>query len=204
MEWLNQNSGAISAVTGILTLLIWVFYAQLLYNGYVRQRRPRIIINRGSGKKLSSLCLISNMSAEAIFVQHIIAVLKTDEGERQLDLVDYQQSEREQQHYRSHQGPLDSGDYLHVGSFRNILEHLTAQHGLDADGRGDLPPSSYQTLEIRVVAIYGSEDNPVGARRSFRLDLEGDDPQLTPNGLDTQRLSSRRQRHRIRQWMQQL
>lgn len=74
MEWLNQNSGAISAVTGILTLMIWVFYAQLLYNGYVRQRRPRIIINRGSGKNLSSLCLISNMSAEAIFVQHIIAV----------------------------------------------------------------------------------------------------------------------------------
>ncbi|WP_192034537.1 hypothetical protein [Halomonas sp. YLGW01] len=204
MQWLNQNSGAISALTGILTLLVWLFYAQLLYNGYIRQRRPRIIINRGSGKNLTSLCLISNMSAEAIFVQHIIAVLETEEGEKQLDIVDYQRSGDEEQQYRSHQGPLDSGAYLHVGSFRQILEHLTDHHGLNDDGKEALSRRAYRALEIRVVAIYGSEDNPIGARRRFRLDPEGDDCRLIPDGLDTQRLASRRQRHRIRQWMQEL
>ena len=75
MEWLNDNAQAISAVASICTLFVWVFYAQLLYNGYVRQRRPRVIINRGKGIGVDSICLISNMSSEAIYVQHLVAVL---------------------------------------------------------------------------------------------------------------------------------
>ena len=67
---------AISAIASVLTLFVWVFYAQLLYNGYVRQRRPRIIINRGKGvEEAEALCLISNMSNEAIYIQHLVAVL---------------------------------------------------------------------------------------------------------------------------------
>lgn len=57
MEWLNENAQAISAVASIFTLFVWVFYAQLLYNGYVRQRRPRVIINRGQGTGVDAICL---------------------------------------------------------------------------------------------------------------------------------------------------
>lgn len=105
MEWLSNNGPAISAITSICTLFVWVFYAQLLYAGYARQRRPRIIINRGKGIGMQALCLISNMSNEAIYVQHLIAVLHTREGSYSLDVVEYQQEGEEQEEdcYRTHQ-----------------------------------------------------------------------------------------------------
>ncbi|WP_240724845.1 hypothetical protein [Onishia niordana] len=203
MQWLNQNSGALSAVTGILTLLIWLIYLQMLYNGYVRQRRPRILINRGSGKDLDSLCLISNMSAEAIFVQHIFAVLESEEGEQRLDVADQQQSWDYERQYQSHQGPLESGDFLHVGSFKDILAHFAEHSAPNAEGQDVLSDRSFRALEIRVVAIYGSEDSPIGARRRFQLKPGDDACGITPDGLDTQRLTSRGQRHLIKQWMQE-
>nr|WP_168015686.1 hypothetical protein [Halomonas salinarum] len=203
MQWLNQNAGAISALTGVLTLLVWLFYAQLLYNSYIRQRRPRILINRGSGKHLDSLCLISNMSAEAIFVQHIFAVLESDEGEQRLDIADQQQTRDDERQYRSHQGPLESGDFLHVGSFKDILAHFADHSTPNAEGQDEPSFGSYRALEIRVVAIYGSEDNPIGARRRFQLEPGDDACGISPDGLDTQRLASRGQRHLIKQWMQE-
>ena len=47
LEWLSNNSNWITPATSIGTLLVWIFYAQLLYNGYSRQTRPRLLINRG-------------------------------------------------------------------------------------------------------------------------------------------------------------
>lgn len=126
MEWLNENAQAISAVASIFTLFVWVFYAQLLYNGYVRQRRPRVIINRGQGTGVDAICLISNMSSEAIYIQHLVAVLHTQNHSYNLDVVEYQQrsSEQHENRYRTHQGPLASGDYLNIQSFGDIVNRL--------------------------------------------------------------------------------
>ena len=55
MEWLSSNSSAISAVTSFFTLLVWLFYAQLLYLNFRRQRQPKIIINRGGGNLVVEL-----------------------------------------------------------------------------------------------------------------------------------------------------
>ncbi len=124
MEWLNDNAQAISAIGSVCTLFVWVFYAQLLYNGYVRQRRPRVIINRGKGTGVEAICLISNMSSEAIYVQHLVAVLHTQDQSYSLDVVEYQQrgDEQEEGSYRTHQGPLASGEYLNIQSFWRYRE----------------------------------------------------------------------------------
>ncbi|WP_404341774.1 hypothetical protein [Vreelandella venusta] len=199
MQWLNDNAQAISAVASICTLVVWVFYAQLLYNGYVRQRRPRIIVNRGKGIGMDALCLISNMSSEAIYIQHLVAVLHTRDGMYELDVVEYQQQsgDDEQACYRTHQGPLASGDYLHIQSFGAIVEQLTEHWQLDKHALKQQKPE----LEIRVIAIYGSEDMPVGASRRFALNISANPlHQLTPVKVDTQRMNSRRDRKRVLQW----
>lgn len=199
MQWLNDNAQAISAVASICTLFVWVFYAQLLYNGYVRQRRPRIIVNRGKGTGTDALCLISNMSSEAIYIQHLVAVLHTRDGFYELDVVEYQQQsgDDEEASYRTHQGPLASGDYLHIQSFGAIVEQLAHHWQLDEHVLKQQKPE----LEIRVIAIYGSEDMPVGASRRFALDLSADPlHQLTPLKVDTQRMNSRRDRKQVLQW----
>ncbi|PRY65733.1 hypothetical protein B0H98_102263 [Vreelandella songnenensis] len=199
MEWLKENAQAISAIGSILTLFVWVFYAQLLYNGYARQRRPRIIINRGKGVGLEALCLISNMSNEAIYVQHLVAVLHTKERSYELDIVEYQQqgNEEDEASYRTHQGPLNSGDYLHIQSFNSTLERLTEYWDI---GQDVLRQSDVQ-LEIRVIAIYGPEDMPIGASRHFKLNYTTEPVgQLIPTRVDTQRMNSRRDRKRVLEW----
>ena len=199
MEWLKDNAQAISAITSICTLLVWVFYAQLLYNGYVRQRRPRIIVNRGKGIGKDALCLISNMSSEAIYIQHLVAVLHTNEHSYELDVVEYQQQSGDDENagYRTHQGPLASGDYLHIQSFGSILQQLIHHYGIDEHSLRQHTPQ----LEIRVIAIYSSEDMPVGATRHFELNLSADPLyQLTPLQVDTKRMTSRRERQRVLQW----
>lgn len=199
MEWLNDNAQAISAVASICTLFVWVFYAQLLYNGYVRQRRPRIIINRGKGVGTEALCLISNMSSEAIYVQHLVAVLHTQEHSHELDVVEYQQqsTEDDKVDYRTHQGPLASGDYIHIQSFSAIIKQLQQHWNIEQQA---LEQQGLQ-LEIRVIAIYGSEDMPTGASRYFQLDLTAEpNHQLTPVWIDSRRMNSRRERKRVLEW----
>lgn len=199
MQWLNNNAQAISAVTSVCTLFVWIFYAQLLYNGYVRQRRPRIIVNRGKGIGTNALCLVSNMSSEAIYIQHLVAVLHTNEKIYELDVVEYQQQsgDDEEDCYRTHQGPLASGDYLHIQSFGAIVDQLIDHWQLDRNALHYQRPE----LEIRVIAIYGSEDMPVGASRRFALALSADPlHQLTPLKVDTDRMNSRRDRKRVLRW----
>lgn len=79
-EWIQEHNKVLSVLISFGTLLIWLVYAQLLYSGYRRQVRPRIVINRGKHRDLNALCIISNMSAEAVFVEHILARLETSEG----------------------------------------------------------------------------------------------------------------------------
>ena len=203
MEWLNDNAQAISAVASICTLFVWVFYAQLLYNGYVRQRRPRLIINRGKGIGMEAICLISNMSSEAIYVQHLVAVLHTSKRSYLLDVVEYQQrgNEQEEASYRTHQGPLASGDYLHIQSFREIVNQIKEYWKIEDEVLNE----QNMQLEIRVIAIYGSEDMPTGALRTFNLDLSASpNQQLIPTSVDTDRLSSHRQRKRVLEWAKEI
>jgi hypothetical protein len=203
MEWLNDNAQAISAVASICTLFVWVFYAQLLYNGYVRQRRPRVIINRGKGIGVDAICLISNMSSEAIYVQHLVAVLHTQKCSYSLDVVEYQQRGSEQQDasYRTHQGPLASGDYLNIQSFGDIVNQVQAYWEID----DNLLRGQNIQLEIRVIAIYGSEDMPIGASRTFNLALDASpNYQLIPASVDTDRLNSRGQRKRVLEWAKEI
>ena len=213
MEWLNDNAQAISAIASICTLMVWVFYAQLLYNSYVRQRRPRVIVNRGRGIGMDALCLISNMSSEAIYIQHLVAVLHTQKGSYSLDVVEYQQHGDEEQtdsqqkgaqhttSYRTHQGPLDSGDYLNIQSFGDIVNQVKEYWEIDDN---PLQEQNIQ-LEIRVIAIYGSEDMPTGASRTFNLDLNASpNHQLIPESVDTYRLNSRGQRKRVLKWAKEI
>lgn len=210
MEWLNDNAQAISAVASICTLFVWVFYAQLLYNGYVRQRRPRVIINRGRGIGVDAICLISNMSSEAIYIQHLVAVLHTHKSSYSLDVVEYQQRGGEEQKdeqqsqetsYRTHQGPLASGDYLNIQSFGDIVNQVKDYWEIDDN---QLQEKNIQ-LEIRVIAIYGSEDMPTGASRTFNLDLNASpNHQLIPASVDTDRLNSHGQRKRVLEWAKEI
>ncbi|KFF48012.1 hypothetical protein GY26_17035 [Gammaproteobacteria bacterium MFB021] len=210
MEWFAQNSRAITAVSSLFTLFVWIFYAQILYRNFARTRRPRIIINRGHGNGLGARCLISNMSSEPIFLEHVIVSLHTSEGWLTKDLIDEEvnylrEAESDSQHVSS-QGPMLSGSFSHIGTFRAIIQQICRGHDIDFAQGHTSNGAKLHHLDVRVVAIYGSEDHPIGAARRFRMEQEGDGDAcvLVPVSIDTKRYASRLQRWRVRQWIRRL
>lgn len=213
LNWVSQHQAVLAVLINLGTLTVWLIYAQLLYLGFRRQRRPRIIINRGRKKDVDALCIISNMSAEAIFIEYIIADLATSRGTISMDVTDFDQlsnvgdddvgihdKQMGPASDYTRQGPLGSGDYLHIGTFSEIIQRLAKESGIEMQGHypeGDL---RFQSLTIRLIAIYGPEDKPIGAERRFNLNLNEDEKKYTlmPISWYTKRLASPWQRRRLR------
>lgn len=208
MDWISQNSSAITALTSLCTLLVWLFYAQLLYLNFKRQRQPKIIINRGFGRTLQARCVISNMSPEPIFIEHIIAILHTDQGAISRDLIDFEESTAKEGEVSrlvetTRQGPMLSGSYNHIGSFRDIIDRVLRFHGLPSEDFRTTDGRTLQAIELRVIAVYGSEDSPVGASRTFALTMSSEGEVLVPTRLDTRRYASRPKRREVHRWMRE-
>lgn len=221
-DWLFSHGDNVSVLTDIGTLLIWLVYAQLLYFGFRRQRRPRLLINRGRKKDINALCIISNMSAEPVFIQHIIAELETSHGVVCVDVTDRTERYSDDDENRkendssltsdsspivrdgSHQGPLGSGNFVHIDSFGALIRRLAYDGGFEMEGYRPLNDVVFLSLTIRIICIYGSEDLPVGAERRFEFIDRQLGRGLVPATWDTKRLSSPWQRRRlcreIKQW----
>lgn len=204
MEWLTNHSSAITAVTSLCTLLVWLFYAQILYLNFRRQRQPKIIINRGGGKTMQARCVISNMSPEAIFIEHIIAILHTDKGCYSTSLIDIEDSKRTESSKlveTTRQGPMAPGSFNHIGTFEEIIERVLHFNGIPSRGCQVTGDINLVAIELRLVAVYGSEDAPIGVLRKFELSSDEHGPYLTPSTLDTRRYASRWRRRTVRRWL---
>lgn len=224
LDWISQHSDVLSVFTNFGTLLIWLVYAQLLYLGFRRQRRPRLIINRGKKKDINALCIISNMSAEAIFIEYIIAELKTSKGTIIMDITDFEQEYSDEEESfdeegnrqrrtltqgnvsdNTRQGPLDSGDFMHIGSFDGLIKRLAREGSIEMDGhRPKDSDLQFECLTIRLIGVYGSEDMPVGSERSFDFIDNEHYCSLVPATWDTKRLASFRQRRKLRKMVADL
>ncbi|MCE8035636.1 MAG: hypothetical protein LPK20_01220 [Halomonas sp.] len=224
LDWVTQHGDDVSVLTDIGTLIVWVVYAQLLYFSFRRQRRPRLLINRGRKKDIDALCIISNMSAEPVFIQHIIAELETSQGVVRVDVTDrtesYSDGDGDENREGdgstlatdsspivrdgSHQGPLGSGNFVHIDSFGALTRRLAHDGGFEMEGYRPLNDVVFRSLTIRIICIYGSEDLPIGAERRFEFIDQQPGCGLVPATWDTKRLSSSWQRRRlcreIRQW----
>lgn len=210
VEWLTDNKEWIEPATSIGTLLVWLFYAQLLFSSFSRQRRPRLLINRGvSEEGLDSPCLICNMSEEAIYIYFILVYLENSRKDVLVPITDCEDSVRGEDSTplasRTRQGPLESGGCLELLSYRLILERSAQKAGIELkDSKPVDPEIEIKALEFHVVCIYGSDDKPFGACRKFNLKQDDNGVHyLVPDTIDTQRRTSWRYKRRIRQWLKQ-
>lgn len=197
LELIRQNSNMISVIANVGTLAVWVFYAQLLYNGYRRERRPRVLINKDVGSTDSTAaCLICNMSKEPIFVEGIFVSLETSIGSFLATATDTEQGVNRKQAGpgpRTMQGPIDSGECIEVRTFSDFISRAADAGGLPLTGdRPQDPDVVFFSLTVTVVSIYGSEDHPFGVTREFELHQGSSDRiRLNPSSIDTKRLTAR-------------
>ncbi len=194
-NWIETNHQVISALANIAMLLVWIAYLQVFVSSYRRQKRSNILINRGAGAGLEARCLISNMSAEAIYIESLIASVATAEGRWSCPVTELPEG---CSHLKTRQGPLKAGQLVDIGSFRSLIEPVLR----GGAGRRDADaPDGFESLvafEIKVIAVHGSEDLLAGATRRFDLIRRQDRLLVRGHEVGTHQIRSRRERENLR------
>ncbi|MCO6187792.1 hypothetical protein [Rhizobium sp. L1K21] len=169
-RWMNENSGALSAMGNWLMLLVWALYFQLILTNYRYRFRPKILVNRSSSA-VESHCIITNMSAETIYLESILVELDFGESIFRHVLSDIVRDRHGRQRTR-YQGPLASGEMLDIGSFRSVIER-----GLGSPQAQDLENGieDIKSILITPVATYTAEDRLIGAERRFLVDARANE-----------------------------
>lgn len=210
LHWIRENTDLLSVIANFGTLFIWLFYAQLLFSGFRRERRPRLLINKGvSAADLDAPCLICNMSKEPVFIQSILVELATSLGVFTTAATDTDEGEIDQAKasigQRTRQGPLASGQCIQIHRFVALIQRAANAGGLKlVNGRPDDPQVQFHSIRVTVAAIYGPEDDPFGATRVFALEVNKDGTvNLAPVSVDTQRLNSWRDKRKIKKWLRE-
>jgi len=197
LDWIDGNSEIINAIVNLCMLFVWVAYLQVFISSFKRQRRANILINIGSGRGLDNRCLVSNMSAEAIYIHSII--IEEERGgvthrAAVTELDDVEGWERASDiNLWSRQGPLKPGEIRDMGSFASMLDHaLSMRVKKETEGT-----TTAEALSVIVFANYASEDLMVGARRRFHMLADDGTVRLRPETVGTIQIRSRRERREI-------
>ena len=186
MTWFADHSTLIQTLTAIATALIWAVYLQMLLSGVLRQRRPTLSINRGSGEGLEAQIILSNLGYEPIYVQDVLVELDIEgDGTRTYYVTDRRELSDDQITQSlggTTQGPMKMGDYISLGTVQGILSRAVTDYDSDR-----LPG-----LKKITFIVLGTGQKPGGARKSYRVSRDrGEVRHLIPDRLDTERLSAR-------------
>ena len=190
-NWIASNHQVVSALANIAMLVVWIAYLQVFVSSYRRQKRSNILINRGAGSGIEARCLICNMSAEAIYIESLIATVETKAGRWSCPVTELLEG-RSDLKLATRQGPLQAGQLIDIGSFQSLIEPVLQRGAAGPNSLDDLV-----ALEIKVIAVHGSEDLLSGAFRRF--DMLGRQDRLLLKGhmVGTHQIRSRRERKRL-------
>ena len=93
------------------------------------------------------------------------------------------------------QGPLKAGHVRDMGSVQAIIDHV--MESAPKGGSAPEPGDGRHSLELKVIAVHGSEDLLAGARRTFDIIQHEDRPALRPRSYGATQIRSRRERRQM-------
>jgi hypothetical protein len=189
----------VTAISSAIMALVWVTYFQLFYRQYKRSSRPYLVIHHAQNEKVDALCLLVNMSEEAVHIQCVqLQVWLKQGGSQVFTITEYARVNPDDQNLQRilRQGPLQAGGYLVLGSFRNLILGRKSEEELTDHFLQDV-----SEIEVRAAAIHGPTTHPVGARRRFYLQHS---PKSTiyPFNIHTEQMSRRKDRDTVRKWLE--
>ena len=219
-DWITDNLNLISTLTNVIMLLVWVFYARLLYKDFSRQRSPVMFIHRTFGESLNPDCLVVNLSSDTVHILCVLMTLRTRHGVFTSRITEYNRmapDEHGQRQLASHdqmmesykQGPLPPGYFLSLNNFRTMIQTVKVDSVDGHFGDDDRTPTveelveSIKEVELRIVAIYGLYVSPVGARRTFRINRTALGLEVLPTMELTRQYCSYWGRRTARRWLRE-
>lgn len=200
-EWITAHEKTINTLVNLGMLIVWISYLHVFISSYRRQNRANILINRGAGAGLNGRCLVSNMSADAIYVESIVATLETIDGDMTCPITELIGQEEKNVlpdlKLDTRQGPLLAGHVRDIGTFHSLIAHVLQHEDSHRNAIEHFIQQSLRAVQITVVAVYGSEDLLVGARRRFEIVRTGGDLGLKACTVSAEQIRSRRERKAI-------
>lgn len=202
LDWISRHNQAIGAFLNLGMLVVWIVYLQVFVSNYRRQTRVHILINRGSGSGLDARCLVSNMSSEAIYIQSIIVDLETPDAHWSCPVTELDDIEEWEKptdlDLWTRQGPLGAGCVRDMGAFRAMLDHALMTWSQSGNDVGAGIREQLVAFDLKIVAVYGSEDLPVGAKRRFAIFRNKGDVRIRPQTIEAQQIRSAPERRKIK------
>ncbi len=200
MSWIAENSNVLHVLVAVVNAGIWLLYLHLFLRSYRRQQESVILIHRGASEGDSARCIVSNMGSEPIYVLSVLAELTIDGEECAADVTDREELDFDSLDdplRRTTQGPLKSGEYLDIGSFREMVTRNLRRVAPDKT------PESVERIKLTVIAASSHANALVGATREFIRQKGEAGYSVVPTSLVAQQLNKRADRHRIEAMMRQ-
>ncbi|KIN75351.1 Cardiolipin synthetase [Sulfitobacter noctilucae] len=169
MDWIRQNADILQLGLGLVSAVVWLAYLQILYLGFVRQRQAVIMIGHGAASDDRARCIVTNMGTEPIYVIAALAKLTIDGKPYKASVIDREElnlDTLDDPIKRTTLGPLKSGEYMDLGSFRDLIWRAERRLGLAEDCR-------VEQIELSIGAASGHATKLVIASRVFKRE---DDP----------------------------
>lgn len=198
MDWIAANSELLNVAANVGMLVVWITYLQVFLAGYNRQKKAKILINLGGGTGLQAHCLVTNMSAEPVYIHTLTAELRYPDGSISARVTEMGDAEKWQEpselNLWTRQGPLESGRVRDMGTMQSIIDHVRHQSVATPRSAGQ---DNLEEIRLRIVAEYGSEDLLVGAERVFGTKFSAGEVHLRPQTLTAVQIRSPGERRRM-------
>lgn len=136
-----------------------------------------------------------------VHVQTVQAVVTLNDGSvKTRTVTDFQHINPDQKdlQHSLRQGPVLSGGYIVLGTFRNML--LGGHEEIDSKQEAQIL-GAIESLELRVAVIHGPSRFPVGARRTFKIEHDGS-TRIQPVNIFTEQLTKKRDQALVREWIE--
>ncbi|HET7312805.1 hypothetical protein [Salinisphaera sp.] len=204
-DFMVANAQALSVIASFGTMLIWLFYAHLLYQAFKRQRQARLLINQAWGQGVNSVAIVSNMSHEPVYIQCVMLSFCLHDGRKfRTAVTDFDDAEpwngRNNPDDVTRQGPLGPASHMNFGTFRSLILRSAQHHGLTVHEADPMEDIGLRDFKITVICNYGPSGKTIGVQRAFLL-YGQHNKKLKPTSLDNRRLESRMAQRKLKRWL---
>jgi len=194
LDWLKDNTELLSLLISAAMAVIWLVYLQVILMGFIRQRRPVILITRSAALDGQARCFVTNMGSEAIYVLNLVAELHTEKRKYAAvvtDRVEQKFEDLNRPSERTNQGPLDSGSFFDAGSFHEL--EMRARNAISHPLNDD----DITCLTITVAAATGHASHLAAAWRSFRIEHVDGERRFIPETVLTKQIQRNWRRNKL-------
>ena len=200
-SFITAHAPALTVIVTAVTLIVWTVYGQIMSANQRRQQKPRLFIKQANGHGPDSVCLISNMGKESVYLRAVFIDLHDAEGACHTGAVEKQWQAQPSGAGAEAigQGPIAPSQQLDLGPFEWLLAEAARKAGMiEAEEDLDLA-HAIDAFTVTAIVTAGPYEQIVGAEHRFSIEPTG--PSIRPDAHGTRLRASRRDARALERYL---